>query len=131
MDLDITQDFVGIFNKLEMCEYLVQNHNFRYQGDLSREECNTIVNNDKSVGIDCLTWLTPCNARVKLYNKFVCQITSPGVNKPIYLLYYYYYEFVRSSQPPLTSGLRLPEGNRYTRQTMLASTHTRLHPKPW
>jgi hypothetical protein len=81
LDLDITQDFAGIFNKIEMCEYLTNNFNFRYPGEY-KDNCNVIVDNDKTVGIDCLTWLNS-NARVKIYNKFICQITSPGVNKQI------------------------------------------------
>lgn len=81
MDLDITQDFAGIFNKEEMRNYLTSNFDFCYQGEY-RGNNNVIVNNDKTVGIDCLTWLTS-NARVKIYNKFVCQISSPGINKTI------------------------------------------------
>lgn len=81
MDLDVTQDFAGIFNKEEMCKYLTTNFNFCNHGEY-RENSNVIVNNDTTVGIDCLTWLTS-NARVKIYNKFICQITSPGVNRTI------------------------------------------------
>jgi hypothetical protein len=81
LDLDITQDFAGIFNKGEMSEYLTKTLNFRYPGEY-RENCNVIVDNNKTVGIDCLTWLNS-NARVKIYNKFICQITSPGINKQI------------------------------------------------
>lgn len=83
LDLDITQDFAGIFNKADMSEYLISNHNFRLAGTSWIENYNTIVKNDKTVGIDCLTWMTPGGARVKIYNKFVCQVTSPGVAAPI------------------------------------------------
>lgn len=81
LDLDITQDFCGVFQKEEMTNYLTSNFNFRKHG-MYRENCNVIVNNNNTVGIDCLTWLTS-NARVKIYNKFICQLTSPGVNKCI------------------------------------------------
>src|SRR5436190_2352643 len=80
-DLDITQDFVGIFNKSEMCRYLTNNFNFVYSGEYKKSS-NIIVDNDEKVGIDCLTWLNS-NSRVKIYNKFICQITSPGVTKQL------------------------------------------------
>jgi len=75
LDLDITQDFAGIFDKEEMCEYLRKTHNFG-------NNYNKIVDNNSTVGIDCLTWLSS-NSRIKVYNKFVCQITSPGVTKQL------------------------------------------------
>ena len=81
LDLDITQDFTGIFNKREMCQYLTKHYNFVYAGEY-QDGCNVIVNNDATVGIDCLTWLNS-NSRIKIYNKFVCQITSPGVTKQL------------------------------------------------
>lgn len=81
LDFDITQDFAGIFNKTEMCDYLTDREKFCLQGDY-KNGFNIIVDNDKTVGKDCLTWINK-NSRVKIYNKFVCQLTSPGVNKKI------------------------------------------------
>jgi len=82
IDFDITQDLVGTFDKGELTEYLCTEHNFTCE----KEECYTIVayilDNDNSVGRDCLTWLTD-DGRFKVYNKFVCQLTSPGVNKTV------------------------------------------------
>ncbi|VVC42832.1 Peptidase S1, PA clan,Serine proteases, trypsin domain, partial [Cinara cedri] len=81
MDFDITQDFVGVYNKTEMTRFLTNNHNFFTRGEYD-DGSNIIVDNNKTVFIDSLTWLNS-NAIVKTYNKFVCQITSPGVNKLI------------------------------------------------
>lgn len=77
MDFDITQDFTGIFDKREMEEYLCEQHGF-FKGKGEK----LIVDNDKTVGMDCLTWVYD-GIRAKIYNKFVCQVTSPGVIKDI------------------------------------------------
>lgn len=83
LDFDITQDFSGTFNKEEMIHYLCKNYDFCKQGDYYKKDFQKIiVNNNKTVGKDCLTWLSS-NYRAKIYNKFICQITSPGVNKKI------------------------------------------------
>lgn len=69
-NMDVTQDFAGIFNKEEIREHLQQS--------------NTVIKivNKKEVGIDCLMW-NDHNARVKIYNKFICEITCPGVEKKL------------------------------------------------
>lgn len=51
-DLDITQDFTGIFNKTEMSNYLTRNFSFCYQGEY-KHNCGVLVNNDNIVGKDC------------------------------------------------------------------------------
>lgn len=81
LDFDITQYFAGTFSKEEMTRYLCKNYDFCLQGEYEKD-FNIIVDNDKTVGKDCLTWLN-YNYRAKIYNKFICQITSPGVNKRI------------------------------------------------
>lgn len=75
LDFDITQDYAGCFNKKEMIQYLKNNDDFV-------EEDNEIRIDNNIVGIDCLTW-TNSNIRAKIYNKFVCQLTSPGLAKQI------------------------------------------------
>lgn len=50
--------------------------------DKKQDNKKTIVSNDKSVGMDCLTWVYD-GVRAKIYNKFVCQVMSPGVSKAI------------------------------------------------
>lgn len=83
-DFDITQDLTGIFDKREMEKYLCENHSFVLEGRRREKEQQhrTIVSNDKTVGMDCLTWVYN-GVRAKIYNKFVCQVTSPGVIKGI------------------------------------------------
>lgn len=60
-----------------MINYLCENYDICLHGEY-KEGFNLIVDNDQTVGIDCLTWLNS-NYRAKIYNKFVCQITSPGI----------------------------------------------------
>jgi hypothetical protein len=55
LDLDVTMDLAGIFNKKEMVQHLIDNFDFRNQNDTYEEGSNVIVDNDKTVGIDCLT----------------------------------------------------------------------------
>lgn len=86
LDLDITKDYSGTFNKRELEEYLITNYNFKRQDEPEYNgETLTIINNDKTVGTGCLTALDhtdPDNpARIKWYNKTLCQWTSPGVSK--------------------------------------------------
>ncbi|XP_065207965.1 uncharacterized protein LOC135836840 isoform X3 [Planococcus citri] len=76
LDMDVTEDLTGIFNKQEMRDYLTKNF-IEFQ-----ENYNEIVKDNQSVGIDCLTWVYS-NVRVKIYNKFICQMTSPGVRQQI------------------------------------------------
>jgi len=64
-----------------MIKYLVSSFLFSLNGKNIKKD-NIIVNNSKTVGIDRLTWLNE-NSRVKVYSKFVCQITSSGVNKQL------------------------------------------------
>jgi hypothetical protein len=64
-----------------MCQYLTENFDFCYQGEY-KDGYSVIVDNNSYVGKDCLTWFN-VNSRVKIYNKFICQITSPGVVKNI------------------------------------------------
>lgn len=64
-----------------MIKYLCNNYDFCLQGEYEKD-FNIIVDSNKTVGRDCLTWLNS-NYRSKIYNKFICQITSPGVNKKI------------------------------------------------
>lgn len=105
LDLDITKDYAGIFNKRKTIKKLLKRDDFILQksnnikfnelggNDMTNKRLrlikekeynsdiasNIILDNDKDVGIDCLSWMNR-NTRVKIYNKFVCQLTSAGVN---------------------------------------------------
>lgn len=76
-DLDITQDFTGIFIQKEMERYLTENFSFKQKYVESKEY---IVDNYHNVGIDCVSWILN-NMRSKIYNKFICQMTAASVNK--------------------------------------------------
>lgn len=54
MHMDITQYFLGIFNKWEMCEYLSQNNSFRYPNDKHKENFNTYNCKERQVYCDSL-----------------------------------------------------------------------------
>jgi len=91
LDLDITKDYSGTFNKREFDYFLITNYNFKRQGEQQynedEEDTLTVISNDKTVGTGCLTALDhtdPDNpARIKWYNKTLCQWTSPGVAKAV------------------------------------------------
>jgi hypothetical protein len=91
LDFDFTADFAGTMNKQELINHLINKHNFNFQSDknffkFSHKKSFTILDNDYKVGKDCLSWIGSYNdmkIRCKLYNKFVCQITSGGTTKDI------------------------------------------------
>lgn len=82
-DIDFTRDMTGIFYKPLLIDYLINNHNFLLQKDSKFEEYyNRKIILEHSYGNDCLIYLYT-NTKVKLYNKFICQMTSPGTNTNI------------------------------------------------
>ena len=84
-DIDITIDFAGSFEKLDIVEYLVQNCNFREQ-DTEDISPRTIINNDKMVGRNCLTYMETLGnykTRQKIYNKFVQALECQSVRSKI------------------------------------------------
>lgn len=81
LDFDVTQYFTGIFIKKEIIAYLISKYDFKLQVKDSTERSGNVII-DNTVGIDCLTWFNN-NFRVKMYSKFICQITSPGVCKQL------------------------------------------------
>ena len=72
-DVDFTVDYSGSFDKKEVVDFLVKHRNFREQRS-EEESPRTIVNNDKMVGRNCLTYMETIGAyttRQKIYNKMV------------------------------------------------------------
>lgn len=67
-EIDCTVDYACSFNKLELASYIE---------DLSDNRTGrryTVINNDKTVGKNCLSFLCEsngCLVRVKIYNKFI------------------------------------------------------------
>ena len=85
LDFDITQDYYNNANYGELEEYLLNNPNFSMQDANTKPNTRyVILNNKKYVGNNCLTYIDILeNTRNKFYNKFICQVTSGGVNKAI------------------------------------------------
>lgn len=85
-DIDVTTDFSGSFDKDEIVEYLIKNCDFRYQGDEDVLSPRTILDNDKFVGRNCLTYLEEIGGfltRQKVYNKFAQMIECQSVRASV------------------------------------------------
>ncbi|KAL4444719.1 hypothetical protein ABPG74_015927 [Tetrahymena malaccensis] len=86
--IDITQDFLGTFDKQETIQYLLKSQKCKYKDDCDNINVYNnkamILDNDQSFGQNCLSYLT-CRygyqTRHKIYDKFVCQLTSTSVLK--------------------------------------------------
>ena len=85
-DFDVTMDFAGSFNKDEVIEYLVKEHDFRMQGDENTLSPRTILDNDRFVGRNCLTYMEEIRGfvtRQKIYNKLVQSLESQSVRSVV------------------------------------------------
>ena len=85
LDVDITMDYAGTFDKKELENHLINKHNFKLQGDITDHGDKIILDNIKSVGYGTLTYIDGSDPtaikRAKFYNKLLCQWTSAGVSK--------------------------------------------------
>ena len=87
-DVDFTTDIKGCMDKEILINYLVENQNYTLKKmgvDLDNDE-KIIVDNTKTVGGHCLTFLNKDNGvlkRQKFYNKFVHSIESGSVRSNI------------------------------------------------
>ena len=104
-DIDLTTDIKGCFNKDNLIKHLIKNYNFKIQedtidnGDDKEEEeaadnifnnhirQATIINNNKTVGRHCLSFITTSinglQLRLKFYNKFVQSLETGSVRENI------------------------------------------------
>jgi len=81
LDFDITQDLAGTFDKEKMCRYLCSECDFTCEKGECYRSTAYIVNNDCSVR---LLNLVNGQRGVKVNNKLVYQLTSPGVYRYTY-----------------------------------------------
>ena len=82
-DLDITKDFKHSFNCEEVINYMLTTQNYKIEGESGNIK-NGIIQKD-TYGGSCVAVLKEeekeeITTRSKIYNKYVCQLTSAGVN---------------------------------------------------
>ena len=81
--VDYTRDFSGTMDKEELIKYLIEEEDFKVEGDTSDMDKNNIVlKNNNSVGRNVLTYLRRDRGsmqRVKFYNKIVSNLEAGEV----------------------------------------------------
>ena len=86
-DIDFTLDFAGSFDKDEVIQHMLQTSEFRMERDEEVPFGRTIMDNDKYVGRNCLSYMDTspggCSVRCKLYNKMVQMLESKAVAKSL------------------------------------------------
>ena len=84
-DFDVTMDYAGSFNKKEIIDHLVSKEDFQVQGG-NAKTMRTIVDNDATVGRNCLTYMETANGicmRKKVYNKMVQMLECKSVRSSV------------------------------------------------
>ena len=84
-DIDITQDFMGVINKEQVINYLIEEKDYIKEGEGTNGH-NIILNNNNTVSSHCLSFLrhTPeATIRYKFYNKFIQSLESPSVRRQV------------------------------------------------
>ena len=85
-DIDITKDYSGTFAKAAVINHLTETEKCRMAGSLDSGD-KTIVDNDLTVGRNCLSWIETGHCgftcRCKLYNKFVQSLETQCVRKTV------------------------------------------------
>ena len=87
-DVDVTIDYAGSFDKYECINHLTSFEDFREQGSMQNGEeyPRTVVDNDKEVGMNCLTWMESIDGiktRQKIYNKMVQMLETKSVRSSV------------------------------------------------
>ena len=87
-DVDITMDYAGSFNKYSCIDHLTSFEDFREQGSMQNGEeyPRTVVDNDREVGKNCLTWMENIDGiknRQKIYNKMVQMLETKSVRSSV------------------------------------------------
>ena len=81
--VDYTRDFSGTMDKQDLIKYLLEDGDFREEGDTSNMDKNNIIlNNSSSVGCNVLTYMRKDGdsmRRVKFYNKIVSNLEAGEV----------------------------------------------------
>ena len=86
--VDVTIDYAGSFDKYECINHLTSFENFREQGSMQNGEeyPRTVVDNDKEVGNNCLTWMEEVDGiktRQKIYNKMIQMLETKSVRSTV------------------------------------------------
>ena len=86
-DIDFTLDFAGSFDKHEVIQNMLETSEFRMERDDEVPFGRTIMDNDRYVGRNCLSYMDTspggCSVRCKLYNKMVQMLESKAVAKSL------------------------------------------------
>ena len=81
--VDYTRDFSGTMDKEELAKYLIEEEDFRIEGDTSdMDKTHIVLKNNSSVGRNVLTYLRrdrESMQRVKFYNKIVSNLEAGEV----------------------------------------------------
>ena len=81
--VDYTRDFSGTMDKEELAKYLIEEEDFRIEGDTSdMDKTHIVLKNNSSVGRHVLTYLRrdrESMQRVKFYNKIVSNLEAGEV----------------------------------------------------
>ena len=80
-NIDLTMDYAGSFDREQVIDYTVTNHDFRCQGAVE-DTTKNILDNSGKVGQNCLTYVEIINGmgtRSKIYNKMVQMLECKGV----------------------------------------------------
>merc|ERR1711891_133947 len=87
-DVDVTIDYAGSFDKYKCIDHITNFEDFREQGSIQNGEeyPRTVVDNDKEVGKNCLTWMENIDGiktRQKIYNKMVQMLETKSVRSKV------------------------------------------------